>query len=194
MKQSVFFLLLTFLFACGSATGPKYDTQGYETESIGGGAEFATFKDANGWYLAKGTLRNGVRNGSWLGFHENSNKIKTLTSYMNGVKNGIQINFNDRGQIESVSEFKNDELHGLKATYKFGRPTEETNYNNGKMDGQFALYDGQGKLQRKGTLKNGEYHGKLQYFDEGGRVIMEYEYENGKKISGGIIENETPSQ
>jgi len=29
---------------------------------------------------------------------------------------------------------------------------------------------------------------KLQYFDDTGVVTMEYEYENGEKVSGGIIE------
>lgn len=190
MKQLIFFLFAAVLISCGgSASGPKFDTKGYDTENIGGGAEIATFQDADDWYLSKGTLVNGVRTGTWLSYHEKSNKIKTLTSYINGKKNGIEITFNDRGQIEAVNEFKNDELHGISAKYKFGRPTEETNYKSGKMDGIFTIYDNQGKLQRKGSLKNGQYHGKLQYFDDAGNLTMEYVYNNGKKVSGGIVEN-----
>ncbi len=193
MKQLLFFLFTACLMSCaGGATGPKFDLKGYATENIGSGAQLAVFKDANGWALAKGTLQNGVRTGTWMSYYQNSNKIKTLTSYINGAKNGVHINLNDRGQIESLTEYKNDQLHGLSAKYTFGRPTEETNYKNGKIDGTFAVYDSQGKLQRKGELTNGQYHGKLQYFDDAGNLVMEYEYENGEKISGGIVEKQAP--
>ncbi|MDG2449424.1 MAG: hypothetical protein P8M34_07290 [Saprospiraceae bacterium] len=189
MNRLILFLFVACIMACGgSATGPKFDTSGYNTENVGSGAQIAEFKDANGWLLNKGTLLGGVKNGTWTTYYENSNKIQTLTSFLNGRKNGPEITLNDRGQIESVTEFKNDQFHGLVGKYKFGRPTDETNYKDGKMEGTFALYDSQGKLQRKGTLKNGQYHGKLQYFDDTGVVTMEYEYENGEKISGGIIE------
>ncbi|MEE9374601.1 MAG: hypothetical protein V3V00_16210 [Saprospiraceae bacterium] len=189
MKRIIFFLFTVGIFSCGGGvSGPNFDTNGYDTEGIGSGAQIAEFKDANGWLLTKGTLLNGVKMGSWSSYHDNSNKIKTLTSFVNGRKNGPEISFNDRGQIESVTEFKNDEFHGLFGKYKFGRPTEETNYKNGKMDGIFALYDSKGQLQRKGVLKDGKYDGKLQYFDESGKVTMEYEYKNGEKITGGIIE------
>ena len=195
MKCLIFFASLMFILACGGgASGPKFDTKGYDTENIGGGAQFAEFRDANGWALSKGPLQNGVRTGTWMTYHENSHKIKTITSYINGVKNGVQININDRGQIETVTEYKNDQLHGLSAKYTFGRPTEETNYRNGKIDGMFAIYDSQGKVQRKGELKDGQYHGKLQYFDESGNVTMEYEYKNGEKISGGIVEKPVPAE
>ena len=189
MIRLIFLLITVGMMSCGgSAVGPKFDTNGYDTEGIGSGAQIAEFKDANGWLLSKGTLIGGVKNGAWTSYHANSNKIQTITSFVNGRKNGPEITLNDRGQIESVTEFKNDQFHGLVGKYKFGRPTEETNYKDGQMEGTFALYDSAGKLQRRGTLKDGKYHGKLQYFDEAGEVTMEYEYENGEKVSGGILE------
>jgi len=189
MNRFIFFVFIISLISCGgTGVGPQFDTTGYETEGIGGGAQITEFKDASGWLLSKGTLIDGVKNGAWMSYHENSNKIKSITSFVNGVKNGPEIFLNDRGQIESVTEFKNDGFHGLVGKYKFGRPTEETNYVDGKMQGTFALYDSQGKLQRKGNLKDGQYHGKLQYYDSDGNVTMEYEYKNGEKVSGGIIE------
>ena len=192
MNRLIFFLLTAFLISCGGgASGPQFDATGFETEGIGGGAQIAEFRDASGWLLNKGTLLNGVKTGTWTTYHENSNKIKTITSFVNGKKNGPEITLNDRGQIESVTEFKNEKFHGLVGKYKFGRPTEETNYQDGEMDGSFALYDSQGKLQRKGSLKDGKYHGKLQYYDSDGNVTMEYEYKNGEKVSGGIINSTT---
>lgn len=195
MKHLIFFLFILGMMACGgSASGPQFDLQGYDTESLGGGGQIAEFRDANGWLLTKGSVVNGVKTGSWTTYHENSNKIKTITSFVNGRKNGPEITLNDRGQIENVTEYKNDQFHGLLGKYKFGRPTEETNYKDGKMEGTFAMYDGSGNLQRKGTLKDGQYHGTLQYFDDQGNVTMEYEYVKGEKVSGGIIEGQPATE
>ena len=189
MKQILVFLACATLMACGgSSYGPIYDLKGYDSEGIGGGAKLVSYQDAQEYYLAQGSVINGVRNGAWVTYHHESNKIKSITNYVNGVKNGVQINMNDRGQIESMIGYKNDILHGVKANYKFGRPTDETSYKDGKVDGPFAVYNNKAMLQKKGSFKNGKQHGKLQFFDEEGNVTLEYVYDNGEKISGGIVE------
>ena len=175
------------IYACNnSQTGPKYDLKGYQTESAGNGLEFAEYKDQDGNLLVKGQLVNGVRNGTWVTYHDDSNKIKKITTYIQGIKNGIEITMNDRGQIESREEFKNDILHGLKATYSFGQPTEETSYKDGQFDGPFVIYSNR-KVQRKGSFKNGKQHGTLEYFNDKGDVTLRYEYKDGEKISGGMV-------
>ena len=97
---------------------------------------------------------------------------------------------NNRGQIELESGYKNGNLDGPYTMYKSGsRKIEERNYLNGKLHGLFRKYN-----ERKNTVmqeinyKNGLQHGSLKYFDEEGNITMEYEYEDGEKISGGIVE------
>lgn len=170
-----------------SQVGPSYDLTGFLTESAGSGLEFAEYRDQEGNILTKGQLINGVRNGSWITYHDQSNKIKKITTYLQGRKNGIEITFNDRGQIESREEFKNDVLHGLKMKYTFGQPTEETTYKDGQFDGPFVIYSNR-KIQKKGSFKNGKQHGTLEFFNDKGDVTLRYEYENGEKVSGGIVE------
>lgn len=184
----IYFSLIIFISCQGTSTGPKYDLKGYNTENIGGGAQLVTYQDDNLYFLANGAVINGVRNGSWVTYHPNTNKIKTLTTYVNGEKNGVEITMNDRGQIESMIGYKNNILHGVKANYQFGRPTDETTYKDGKINGPFAVYNGQAQLQKKGFFKNGKQDGKLTFFDEKGNVTLEYEYKDGEKISGGIVE------
>lgn len=195
MRYLVATLLLVGLISCsqGGGTGPQYDLKGYDTEGIGGGAELASYRDGGGNLLAQGSVINGVRNGTWVTYHPESNKIKSITNFINGIKNGPTITMNDRGQIETLITYKNDVLHGLKANYKFGRPTDETTYSNGKIDGPFAVYNTRGNLQKKGSFRNGKQDGKLQFFNEEGVMTMEYVYKNGEKISGGIIENPAPA-
>ncbi len=186
-KIIIAFFICIFLCACNnSQTGPTYDLKGYQTESAGNGLEFAEYKDQDGNLLVKGQLVNGVRNGTWVTYHDDSNKIKKITTYIQGLKNGIEITMNDRGQIESREEFKNDILHGLKATYSLGHPIEEMSYKNGQFDGPFAIYSNR-KVQRKGFFKNGKQHGTLEYFNDKGDVTLRYVYKEGEKISGGMV-------
>ncbi len=191
MLRLLLLVSVTTMMSCGgslSGTGPQYDLKGYDTESIGGGGQLVSFQDAQSYYLAQGSVIGGVRNGAWVTYHPESNKIKSITNYINGAKNGVQMFLNDRGQIESMVSYKNDVLHGIKANYKFGRPTDETSYKDGKVDGPFAVYNNKAILQKKGFFKDGKQHGKLQFFDEEGNMTLEYDYKNGEKISGGIVE------
>ena len=189
MNKIILLTISILIVSCGSnAIGPKYDLKSYETENIGDGVQLVAYYDANGYPLAKGEVVNGVRNGTWVTFHPGSNKIKTLTTYIHGIRTGAEISMNDRGQIETFNEFKKDVLHGISAKYQFGRPIEETTYKNGKLNGPFSIYNSKMQLQRKGFFKNGKQDGLLQYFDEKGNVTLEYQYKNGEKISGGIVE------
>ena len=43
-------------------------------------------------------------------------------------------------------------------------------------------------MQKEIGFKNDVQHGIYKYYDKDGIVIMEYEYDNGKKVSGGIVE------
>ncbi len=184
-------IALSFLLAisCGQGpSGPQYDLKGFDTESIGGGATFVSYKDQSGKVLTQGQVLNGVRTGTWATFHDDNNQIKTLTNYINGKKNGMLLAVNDRGQIETRTDYKDDVLHGLLAKYSFGRMIEETRYADGVLHGAFTICDKNGKVQRKGEFKNGKQHGLLQYFNESGELTLEYEYKNGEKIGGGIIE------
>ena len=193
MKVSFFsiFLSLTILaISCGgNTTGPKMDLKGYQVEQIGGGATAASYFDANSWPLSKGHLINGVQNGQWTTFHPDSRKMKTITNYINGKKNGAEVTFNERGQIIEIKHFQNDQLHGLSATYRSSRPVKETIYTKGVMHGPFAIYDEfTGKIQRSGTYSNGQFHGDLYFYGSNEEVTLKYVYDQGEKVSGGIVD------
>ncbi|MEL6390346.1 MAG: toxin-antitoxin system YwqK family antitoxin [Bacteroidota bacterium] len=190
MMRLLIGIVILGLASCsgGGASGPAYDLKGFDTENIGGGAQIAVYRDQQGFPLSKGQVLDGVRTGSWTTYHPESTNIKTITNYINGRKTGIEVTLNNRGQVESVIEYKNDVQHGLTGKYKFGRPTEEMTYKDGVLDGPFAIYDDNSKIQRRGSFKDGKQHGTLQFYDDQGNVTLQYEYANGEKISGGIVE------
>lgn len=184
-------LLLSFLYACGggsSGPAPSANLAGFVTESISGSdAELAIKKDGTGNLLEEGVIRGGTKDGIYMTYHPD-NRIKTLGSYVGGKLNGIYMELSNREQIDYKAHYLNDQLHGKSVRYKFGRPTQEITYNKGVIDGPFVEYSDRGKMTKKGSFKNGKQHGTLQFFDDEENLIMEYEYENGEKVSGGIIE------
>lgn len=73
--------------------------------------------------------------------------------------------------------------------YKYGKVVEERYYENGKLEGTAKTYDDRTfKLKQEAQYKNGLQHGYFKYYDENGNVTLEYEYKNGEKVSGGIVE------
>lgn len=190
MYRVLIFMSMACLYiSCGGGvTGPKYDLKGYQTDDIGGGAQAASFYDQSGKVLSTGHTIDGVRTGMWTTFHPEDNLIKTMTNYVNGKKNGMEVTLDQRGYVTNITGYRDDLLHGLSGVYKNGRTISETTYAHGVMHGPFTIYDDRnGKIQRSGYMSNGKQHGELLYYNPDGSVSMRYEYSNGEKISGGII-------
>jgi antitoxin component YwqK of YwqJK toxin-antitoxin module len=183
------------IVACNKSTtstpGVGINLTGYELEKVKGtDTEYAVLKNPTGGMLAEGMIKNGVQEGIWITYfeEEEGNRIKTISNFVNGKMNGPYIEMNNRSQIEKRVNYLNDQVHGLYAEYKFGRPLKEYNYNNGILEGVSKEYNDRGKLIKETAYKNGKLNGIIKQYDEDGNVILEYEYKNGEKISGGIVD------
>lgn len=138
--------------------------------------------------IESGETLNDLKTGMWSTYYADG-RVKSITSYLAGKLNGVQVNFSDRGHVELQAFYKNDLLHGNWTTYKSGsRKIEERVYLLGNLEGINRHYDKSGKLQKEIGFKNGVQHGIYKYYDAKGNITLEYEYENGKKISGGMVE------
>lgn len=171
------------------ASGSTADVSGYSTENLADGLVKAIKNNDSGVKIEEGTLLNGKKSGPWLEFHPKDGRLKSFTSYADGLKNGMHMTLTDRGQVTLESYYKEDQLHGRQVKYKFGsRIEEESEYNMGVLNGVFKSYNSTGKLQREIHYKDGQLHGKNAFYDEEGNMTMEYQYEDGEKVGGGIIE------
>lgn len=193
MKYLFGMFMITILASCGGsgASAPAAaptDLAGFISEKINGtDAELSTKKDAAGKIAEKGIIRAGKKDGIFMTYHPNG-RIKTIGSYVNDQLNGVNLELSDREQVESKANYLNGVLHGPYATYKFGRATLELTYQNGKQEGPFTEYSDRGKMSKSGSFKDGKLHGTMKFFDDDENLTMEFEYENGEKVSGGIIE------
>ena len=178
------------LSACGggeSAVPVAANLQGYIVSPLKGtNASVAEKFDANGNKIESGYVINGNKSGQWTQYDADG-KIRFVVNYIDGLKNGDELSFNTRGQIEARTSYRNDKLDGISGTYKSGRPTQEVSYKNGQYDGPTRKYFSNGKIQQEIFFKDGKQHGSFKYFDEEGNVTLEYEYKNGEKVSGGIV-------
>ena len=116
-------------------------------------------------------------------------RIQNLETYQGGKLEGVALEFDRRGQIIKKAYYRNGELHGAYVTYKFGRPLEIIPYDNGVIDGKVVKYYQGGKVREEIEYKDGLQHGMYNHYNENQKLDMQYEYKNGEKISGGIIES-----
>ncbi len=199
MKIQTLIPLLLLLFpasaceqqaATGTGEASTIDESGYELTPIPGThTKMAVKKDQNGRLVEEGLLRDGKKEGTWVTYHTTDEKqiAKSVQGFHNGLPNGVLIEYGNRGQLEKIAHYLNGKLHGRYATYDYGRIKEIRHYKNGLLDGLYIKnYPKSDKIQSEAEFKNGKQDGFYRYYDEEGKVVMEYQYRNGEKVSGGM--------
>ncbi len=192
MKSTIFVFAIAMLVACGNSStgsGPMANLDGFEKIDAGNGTKQVIKKDAEGNLLESGFIINGSKSGTWITYYtaKDAGRMKTLASYTNGILNGPYFEFNNRGQIESESNYMDNKYHGKVVSYKFGRPLTEKTYERGELNGLSSDYYSDGVIQKEINFKNGKQHGSMKWYNEEGKMTMQYEYKNGEKVSGGIV-------
>lgn len=192
MKYVTLVFSTVLFISCGgnssssSSTGTG-DFTGYEIYQADNSSASLAKKRSGDGTTEEGYIVDGKKNGMWITYHENG-RAKTISSYSDNQLNGPFLELNDRGQITKKMSYHNGKHHGITATYKFGRVEVESTYKNGLIDGYRKEFNNKSELTKHIEYKDGKQHGKLRYYDEEGNITLEYEYKNGEKISGGIVE------
>ncbi len=187
---------LALLAACNNSNAggasEQFDSSGYTTEDIPGTPYQRVFiLRADNTLQEEGLVRGGVKDGTWVIYHDGGEFPAKVISYASGMYNGPYMEFNERGQLALRATYKNNILDGPWGKYRFGRPEAEAHYKNGKFHGTYKEYDSStGKLLKEINYKDGVQHGMLRFFNDAGEVTLEYEYRNGEKVSGGIVEGQ----
>lgn len=189
MKTKVISLLAIGLFlACNQPKqGPNMIVEGYEVYAIpNSNIQRVVKKHDTGKVIETGYLESGKKHGLWITFNERDGRITSMTSYINGLKDGPYLKFNNSEQIDLKANYEQDELHGPYWEYQYGRILKEANYDHGKLEGVYKEYYNNGKVRKEIEFSKGLQNGFYRYYDENGNVTVEYEYKDGEKISGGI--------
>ena len=187
---ALLFILLVGGTSCSSggnttANPVKISSDGFEIQDVPGSTlKRWVKKNAANVVEVEGFMKDSLQHGTWVEFHPDSNFPAKVTSFIDGKANGPNFEFNERGQVKLQAHYKNNTLDGYWAKYRFGRPTNEAGYVDGKLHGGVKEYDlSTGDLQKEMYYNMGVMDGPYRFYNDG-EVTIEYFYKNGKRIGG----------
>lgn len=185
---------VSVLSACRKAGTPEStgDLAGYTLEKIGGSPFQRAYKMEGERLIEEGTVLDGKKNGVWVSYHGDIKGFpKVVANYVAGKLSGPYMEINEYGQFQVVAQYRNNKLHGRVAKYQFTRIAEELHYKDGVLHGPYtAFFPNSDVKQRSAEFKNGLEDGTTRFYNEQGKITMEYLYKNGEKVSGGMAGEE----
>ncbi len=182
------------LLACNQSPemkrGPQVDLSGYKQAQFDDGVIYVYKLDEGNNIIEDGYVKYGTQQGPWSTYTPDG-RITATVMFVDGIKTGKTMVFDKLMNLQSIESYGNGQLNGMSSFFKRGRYSRRMNYKDGKLNGLgeefFTTGMDQGKLQKRMHFKNGELDGKMEFFNEAGDLTLEYEYRNGKQVSGGDI-------
>ncbi len=109
--------------------------------------------------------------------------IYTVTTYINGDKEGNYKIYFKNGVLETDGNLLNGKDHGIyRQYYGNGQLRYDYTYNNGNKTGYWRGYYIDGTRYTERYFENNELNGKVLVWDEQGKLAKEYLYRNGTLI------------
>jgi antitoxin component YwqK of YwqJK toxin-antitoxin module len=138
-------------------------------------------------YYKKGKLRivtpytNGVKNGTEKWYYE-SGQLETIVPYINDSMTGIVKTYYESGELRSERPCINFETVGVeKFYYKNGNLQSEYNWVKGKAEWTQKDYDTNGVFRDEATYIQGKCNGMYKYYYKTGVLQMELPYTDNKR-------------
>ncbi len=162
----------------------------------GPGQKTGYWIEKQGELIWKGEYHANKKIKNWVCYYPN-NIIYKIEYYSNGIKDGISIQFDRKGKMTLVENYKNGLAHGQTIYYgQFSEiPLSETEFVNGKKTGLFRQYYDNGKIQEESYFKEDLKNGFSKWYNKNGRMIATYQYVNGNfdGVQKTYYENDTVS-
>lgn len=125
------------------------ETSFYKNDKLDGLFEL---KDSIGGIIAKGSFRNGLKQGEWLHRYSDTDYdgdryfIFQKGSYLKDKREGKWIQYYTEGKIAETFNYKNGELDGEYIEWNsFNKPKQKKNFNNGEFK-ELIVYDSIGNI------------------------------------------------
>ncbi len=173
MKNYFWVLLLILAVACQPSGGD---------EGAASGSLERSSTEENGKLLGEGYLRGGEKDGTWITYHKRNGLVESVIGYKNGSKEGPYMKADDKGSVTERGFYVSNKLEGPRVKFNRTRIKEESNYQNGQLEGARKLFYDNGKIQEEGNFKNGKRHGENKWFDQEENVTIAAEYAAGEKV------------
>lgn len=195
MKNQIWILAL-LLISCGGSNSANQSSENAisEESQIPGNAILQDYQAVPGLQKAvvksgdmttgEGDFLNGRYHGSWIEY-ETDGKVKSITTYFKGQKQGVELIFDNSGYVASKAYYHQDVLNGEYLKYKRRRIVERLNYANGVLDGLQQKFYGNADmtLMEESNYVAGKIDGVARWYDQEGNLTIEYEYDMGTLVS-----------
>ena len=166
----------------------------YDNGSVKGKANYtspgyATYEefDGNGITKAKGFLKNGLSDSSWVHYYPGG-KVRARGKELNGHKSGHWEYFYENGKTSAVGDELNGQREGKWLIFDDnGFVTAEGNYVNGS--GDYKEYYPNGKIKAEGKIENGKNQGAWIFYDADGKVEGKANFDEGEGLYQGFFQN-----
>ncbi len=99
-----------------------------------------------------------------------------------GKKEGCYIELNSNGQFVKRISYHHDLRHGEYKELNYSNVKEVRFYQNDKLEDTVKIYYDNGKVMEQGLYKNGIRNGISRWYDQEGKLTIEYEYKNGELV------------
>jgi uncharacterized protein len=181
--------LISIILSCknGFSILPKSDPVIFDQVDVTGSDLKIVLKyDSLGNKIIEGTVFNGKKNGAW--FHYGTNgAMLTVINYIDDKKNGPYVKIGLDNKLDTQASYKDDVLDGLYTHYIYGSLDEQIEYKRGRKNGWAKKYYMRGGVEKAMELKDDVQDGLYRFYREDGSIMVEEKYKDGKKISGGIV-------
>lgn len=184
MKNKILFLVILLMLSVAmKAQTPSKDNKISDTtnKSDNQGNKYGYWIEKQGDATFKGEYLNNRKVKNWVGYYPNK-IIYRIDYYTNGNKDGISIQFDRKGKVSLVENYKAGLLNG--ETVSYGQyndfPLSDGEYKNGKKNGTFRKFADNGKIQEETNFKDDMKDGASKWYNKSGKLIAEYNYKNGK--------------
>ncbi len=138
--------------------------------------------DFDGNLLLHGNFEKGKKTGVWSNFYSNQAK-KSEEVFEKGQRQGMRTSFAKNGLTETVTNYTNDDIHGLFEHYDTGVLSQTSFYTEGARNGPFTSYRKDGSVLHKGFLIDNTRSNKEYYYWKNSNLRQIYEYIDGDVVA-----------
>lgn len=129
-------------------------------------------------------LNGEVVNGEEMYYYDDGTLKAKVPVNAEGQKEGIAKYYDEQGNLEKTSNYKNDLLNGEMCTYyPSGQLSNVSNFKNGLGEGSVIEYFENGQVMATGEYSKGMQNGLFVTYYENGNKKFEWIYEQGHRIS-----------
>ena len=176
--KKLFFTLAMMLFAMTAFSQQIYNIKVSDRQDGG-------FEQYYGMIKVTGIVLNGMKDGSWVENHPNSDMPHFIIQYKEGKRNGLYLELDKQGRLLKKIDYKNDLIDGLNCVWRTnGLLSVKQEYKEGHLDGLSLIYNDNGFIQEESQYRAGNRNGVTIWYSyadkqQGPKYVM-YTYLDGE--------------